>query len=132
MMKMNTKSKSGRQRKIPLFWNLMTNPNIGEQIDEGKAAYYFLVVNKDEREIESISSKLYTFAGTCLEEHIDGKVNNFRYKLILLDTLNKSLNLYSLEKIYNGNLRQDKNLYERKSSVGLENYIISKLEKLVE
>ncbi|MEM2933077.1 MAG: hypothetical protein QW622_02630 [Candidatus Pacearchaeota archaeon] len=119
--------KTGRPREWPLYWNFIGNP------EEEKTIYYFLIVNTDKRQIEDISGIIYGQVHAPIEaKQKNGKLQDLFYRIITADTHNREIDLYKLKRAYNGELEKDINLYEGKDPDRLENYVIKKLEKMLD
>lgn len=130
------KKTKGRTRRFPLYWNFIARPT-GEQDVEGQTVYHFLIANTDAREIEDINGIIYGQISrksslSIRERKINGKVKNVNYRYLEIDTNNIKLDLTNLKKVYNGNLEKDPRLYPRQNTDQLEEYIVGKLEKLVQ
>ncbi|MCX8193870.1 MAG: hypothetical protein N3G19_00690 [Candidatus Pacearchaeota archaeon] len=119
--------KAGRSREWPLYWNFIGNPETEQTL------YYFLIVNTDKRQIEDISGIIYrqTSSFSIEARQKNGKVQDLFYRIIVADTHNHTMDLYKLKRAYNGELEKDINLYEGKNPDRLENYVVSKLEKML-
>ena len=116
-----------RPRERPLYWNFVGNPA------EEKTVYYFLITSTDKRQIENISGILYGQMQEPIEaRQIDGKIQDLHYRIFIADTHNQMIELYKLKRAYNGDIEKDINLYEGKSPDRLENYVIGKLEKILD
>lgn len=123
-VKVEKPSKKSRGR--PLYWNF-----IGDAREE-RTTYYFLITNTNKRQIEDISGIIYGQLKNPIEaRQIDGKIQDLHYRILIADTHNRIVELYKLKRAYNGELEKDINLYEGKTPDRLENYVISKLEKIL-
>lgn len=121
------KKPSKKPRCRPLYWNF-----IGDAREE-KTTYYFLITNTNKRQIEDISGIIYGQLKSPIEaRQIDGKIQDLHYRILIADTHNKRVELYRLKRAYNGELKKDINLYEGKRPDRLENYVINKLEKMLD
>jgi len=123
-IKVEKQAKRPRQR--PLCWNFVGNP------EEKKTVYYFLITNTNKRQVEDITGILYGQLKCPIEaRQIDGKIQDLHYRILIADTNNQRIDLYRLKRAYNGDLVKDINLYEGEKPDRLENYVISKLEKMM-
>lgn len=116
-----------RPRERPLYWNFIGDPK------EEKTIYYFLITSTDKRQIENISGILYGQLKEPIEaRQIDGKIQDLHYRIFIADAHNKRVELYKLQRAYNGDIEKDINLYEGATPDRLENYVIGKLEKILD
>ncbi|MGB9708134.1 MAG: hypothetical protein ACPLXC_02290 [Candidatus Pacearchaeota archaeon] len=118
--------KAKKPRTRPLYWNFKGNPETEETL------YYFLIINTDKRQIEDITGIIYGQVSKPIEaKQVNGKIQDLHYRILKIDTHNRVIDLYKLKRAYNGELKKDINLYEGEDSDRIENYVASKLEKIL-
>ena len=114
-------------RKIPLLWNSIGNS------EEETITYFFLVVNRDKREVDKIRNRFFNLKGHPFDvERLKGKVEKLFYELVIFKTYNREIDLDEVRKKYGGRVKKDEKLYERKKRVGLENYVIKRVEEMLD
>ena len=112
--------------KPALLWNFEPDPS-----DE-LVNYYFVIINRDSKEIGKITNRLYEKFNPIIEtSQRNGNVKDLQYRILLIK-VNKVLEPGELSKVYGGkNIKKDERIYSRcKDSLdGLENYVISEINK---
>ncbi len=115
------------KRKIPLFWNLVGNS------EEETITYFYLVINADKRELNKIRNRFFKLKGHPFDvDFLKGKVEKLFYELLMFKTYNREMDLDEIRKNYGGRVEKDEKLYERKKSVRLENYVIKRVEEMLD
>jgi len=116
------------ERKFPILYSSRTNTNTQESF------YHFAIFNKDKLEMKKIWSKMRKVMPFTvkIETDIEGKINSVNYRILEINTYNKTISISDMIKEYGGEIVMDIKLYNRESGQGaLENYVCGEIEKLV-
>ena len=107
-------------------WNWQQSPD-----DESKVRYHIVVVDNKRREakINSITEQIQTFSSVESIRKIEGKVKGspHRYLFESFDTVTKPAEI-DFTRI-SSSVTQDKELYERQATTGIENYVATLFTK---
>ncbi|PIN94559.1 hypothetical protein COU53_03040 [Candidatus Pacearchaeota archaeon CG10_big_fil_rev_8_21_14_0_10_30_48] len=108
-------------KEAHIRWNIRQSEDNPEL-----AKWFFLIVNYS-REIETYQSRILEHLQMIDElREFRGKIkdSNLEYNLLTFNTRKGEINW---SEIYNGKIRKDANLYERKGKLSLEDYVSEQL-----